>query len=403
MFFTKKFCAAFIIALALVATSFSADTLIVSIDGYVSDWAGQPVKGATCRLKNLNLTVTTSAVVSGIHGPGYFKFDAIFPIAVRMPPLKPVFASRPLLTSDGLYFSVHQGMQQVEIDLFTLSGRKAVELVNSSMKPGNYKVNPYSGVKTSQTYIVRARIGDQTSYFRMPLLGNRVASSTLVQTLSSSAPAVPFAKKAAVIDSLIVSAPNYATNSWPIESDSGSHYVILRTAAQMQNKVLSFTCSMNQGTTDNDPQVTMCTSIFIKDMSGNLNYRNTMFVNTWLSHEGYGYPQYIVNPDWRGPDSTVWVNFKTNNTAFVDAITKATPIVGKNSFEFNPGNFVLTAGTPYRFCFEMNVDNQYNILYADSITLGTQPLVRTPAITYVPSADPAASVVGLTDMVISYK
>jgi hypothetical protein len=51
----------------------------------------------------------------------------------------------------------------------------------------------------------------------------------------------------------------------------------------------------------------------------------------------------------------------------------------------------------------MNVVDQYNILYTDSITLGTQPLVRTPAITYVPSPDTAATVVGLTNMVISYK
>jgi hypothetical protein len=402
MFLTKKLYTALAFALAFTATSFSADSLVVQLTGYVSDWAGQPIQGATCHLKNANLTVTTSNV-AGDPGFGYYKFDALIPNAVQVPPQKTSFASRPFLTSDGLYFSVHQKMLQVKIDLFTLSGRKAGELVNSNMKPGNYKVNPYSGVKTSQTYIMRARIGDQTSFFRMPLLGSRVASSALVQTLSGSAPAVPLAKKAAVVDSLIVSLPNYATNSWPIESYSGSHYIILRTPAQMQNKVLSFTCSMNQGTSDNDPQVTLCTTIFIKDMSGNLNYRNTMFVNWWLSHEGYAYPNCIVNPDWRGADTTGWANFKTNNTAFVDAITKATPIVGDNSFEFNPGNFTLTAGTPYRFCFEMNVVDQYNILYTDSITLGTQPLVRTPAITYVPSPDTAATVVGLTNMVISYK
>jgi hypothetical protein len=235
------------------------------------------------------------------------------------------------------------------------------------------------------------------------MLGNRIATSTSVQKLSNGASAVPLAKKAAVVDSLVISMPNYVTKSWPIESYTGSHYVILRTAAQMQNKILRFTCSMNQGTTDNDPAVTLCTTVFAKDMSGNLNYRNTMFVNWWLSHEGYAYPQFIVNPDWRGADSTVWGNFSASNTAFVDAITKATPAVGKNSFEFNPGNFSLTAGTPYKFCFEMNVDNQYNILYADSITLGSQPLVRTPTITYVPKPDPAATVVGLTDMVISYQ
>jgi len=402
MFCANKLCAALAFAIALAVASISADSLAVSITGYVSDWAGQPVTGATCHLKNANLTVTTIDVV-GDPGPGYYKFDALIPNAVQVPLQKPGFASRPFLTSDGLHFSVPQNVQQVKIDLFTLSGRKAVELVNSNMKQGNYKVNPFSGLKTSQTYIVRARIGDQAFCFRMPLVGNRIATSTLVQTLSGSAPAAPLSKKAAVIDSLIISKANYVTNSWPIESYSGSHYVILRTAAQMQNKVLSFTCSMNQGTTDNDPVPTLCTTIFVKDMSGNLYYRNTMFVNWWLSHEGYAYPQVIVNPDWRGPDTMAWSNFRTTDSAFVDAITKATPIVGNNSFEFNPGNFVLTAGTPYRFFFEMNVDNQYNILYSDSITLGTQPLVRTPVITYVPSPDPAASVVGLTNMVISYK
>jgi hypothetical protein len=88
----------------------------------------------------------------------------------------------------------------------------------------------------------------------------------------------------------------------------------------------------------------------------------------------------------------------------VDAVTKATPIVGNNSFDFNPNYFVnLTPGTPYRFCIEMNVDNQYNILFADSITLGSQPQVRTPPLAYVPARDTTATVDGLTGVVISYK
>ncbi|HUI93838.1 MAG TPA: carboxypeptidase-like regulatory domain-containing protein [Chitinivibrionales bacterium] len=401
MFFTKRICAAGIIALVLAAAAFPADTVVVEITGYVSDWAGQPVKGASVHLKNANLTVATDTMV-GDPGPGYFRFDALVPMAVQAPIQKAASVSRPFLASDGLHFSVSQNTQQVKIDLFTLSGRKAFELVNSSMKQGNYRVPIRAAMQTSQTYVVRARIGDQTSFFKVPMLGSRVGSAA-VQAFTGKTPANSLAKKAAVIDSLIVSMPSIGTNSWPIESYSGSHYLILRTPAQMQNKVLSFTCTTNQGTTDNDPAVTLCTTIFAKDMSGNLDYRNTMFVNWWLSQEGYSYPQYIVNPDWRGPDSNAWATFKSSNTAYVDAITKATPIIGKCSFEFNPGNLTLTAGIPYRFCFEMNVDNQYNIMYSDSITLGTQTVVRTPAIQYVPSADPAASVVPLADMVISYQ
>ncbi len=395
----NKVCAAFVFVVAFAAASFSQDTLIVQLMGYVNNWDGQPIKGATCRLKNANLDTTTDT--SGLY-PGSFQFNALIPNAVRMSAQKSVFASRPFLTSDGLYFNVPQKIQQVKIDLFTLSGRKAVELVNTNMKPGNYRVSPFSVVKTSQTYVVRACIGDRTFYLRMPLIGSRVASSTVVQAVSGGAPVVPLGKKAAVIESLIVSAPGYVTNSWPLPSYVGSHYVVLRTAAQAQNKVLSFTCTMNQGSTANDPTVTLCTAVFIQDM--NKNYVNTLFVSGWLSSTGYAYPRYVICPDWRGSDTTRWSNLKNNDTGFVDAVTKATPIVGNNSFDFNPNYFVpLNQGTPYRFCIEMNVDNQYNILFADSITLGSQPQVRTPPLAYVPSRDTTATVDGLSGVVISYK
>jgi hypothetical protein len=397
----SKVFASFVVALALAASSFAQDSnsTVVQLMGYVSDWNGKPITGATFHLKNANLTTLDTSRMY----PGFFAFNALIPNAVIVPVQMSAIASKPFLRPDGLYFTVPQKMQQVTINLFTISGRKAVELVNMNMKPGNYRVNPYSGVKTSsQTYVLRACIGDQTSYFRVPMVGSRVATSTIVQALSGSTHAVSLAKKAAVVESLVVSAPNYVTQSWPLQSYVGSHYVILRTAAQAQNKVLSITCNMNQGTTDNDPQVTLCTAIFVQDM--NKNYVNTMFVSDWLSTTGYAYPNYAICPDWRGPDSTRWSNLKTTDTTLVDAVSKATPIVGNNSFEFNPNNFVsLKAGTPYRFCIEMNVDNQYNILYADSITLGTQPQVRTPLLVYVPSKDATASVDGLTDVAISYK
>jgi hypothetical protein len=399
MLCNKKLCAAFVLVIALAAASFAQDTTVVQLIGYVSNWDGQPVKGAVCRLKNANLDTTTDT--SGLY-PGFFEFNALLITAVRLPAQKSMLSVPPLLRPDGLYFNVPQKMQPVKIDLFTLSGSKAFELVNSSMKPGNYRLSPFPGVKTSQTYVLRACIGDQTFYLRMPLAGNRIASSTGVQTVSNGMPVVPLGKKAAAVESLIVSAPGYVTNSWPLESYMGSHYVVLRTAAQAQNKVLSFTCSMNQGTTANDPQVTLCTAIFIQDM--NNNYVNTMFVSGWLSSTGYAYKNFAVCPDWRGPDSTRWQNLINTDSTLVDAVTKATPILGSNSFEFNPNNFVtLTAGSPYRFCIEMNVYNQYNILFADSITLGSQPQVRTPPITYEPAKDPNASVDGLSGVVISYK
>ncbi len=398
----SKVLASFVLALVLAASSFAQDSnsTLVQLMGYVSDWNGKPITGAACHLKYAKLDTTTNT--SGEY-PGFFAFNALIPSAVMVPVRKSAVASKPFLRPDGLYFTVPQKTQQVTIDLFTISGRKAVGIVNTNMKPGNYRVNPYSGVKTSsQTYVLRACIGGQTSCFRLPLVGNRVATSTIVQALSSNTYAGSLAKKAAVVESLVVSAPNYVTGSWPLQSYVGSHYVILRTAAQAQNKVLSITCNMNQGATDNDPQVTLCTAIFIQDM--NKNYVNTMFVSDWLSTTGYAYPNYAICPDWRGPDSTRWSNLRTTDTTLVDAVSRATPIVGNNSFEFNPNNLVsLTQGTPYRFCIEMNVDNQYNILFADSMTLGSQPLVRTPLLTYVPSKDATASVDGLTDVVISYK
>lgn len=381
-------------AVCATALLFPCNAQLFQISGYVSDMNGKAVSDATVLIKNAQQTTVTTI-------DGYFRFDAW--VKLKFSGEKTAADPVPLLKSDGLYFSVHRDAEPVTINFFTLAGKKALTVVNKSMAPGNYRMPLFAARTGSQMCVMSARIGGTTTWFRLPLMRNGRAVIPSVKKLPGILVPAPVAKKTETLDSLVVTANGFLRNARPLDSYLGSHYVVLKTAAQSAKKLLTFTCSLNQGTTDNDPQVTLCTAIWAQDTGR--NYVTTLFVTHWLSEEGYRYPNPSLSicPDWRGPDSTRWATIRKTDTALVDAVTKATPMIGNASFDFNPFAFGLLSITAYRFCIEVNIEANYDILFADSLTIGDQPLVRTPAPEYVPAKDPTATVDGISGLTIWYK
>jgi hypothetical protein len=382
------------IAICATALLFPCNAQLFEMNGYVSDLNGKAVSGATVLIKNAGQTAVTTV-------DGRFSFDAL--VKVKFSGEKTAADPVPLLKSDGLYFSVHRDAVPVTIDFFTLAGKKAFTVVNKSMAPGNYRMPLLSTRAGPQMCVMRARIGGTTACFRVPVVHNGRTAIPSVKKLPDILAPAPVAKKSEALDTLVVTANGFLRNARPLDSYLGSHYVVLKTAAQSAKKLLTLTCALNQGTTDNDPQVTLCTAIWAQDLGR--DYVTTLFVTQWLSEEGYRYPNlsFSICPDWRGPDSTRWTAIRKTDTALVDAVTKATPMIGNASFDFNPLAFGLQPAAAYRFCIEVNIEANYQILFTDSLTLGDQPLVRTPAPQYIPAKDPTATVDGISGLTMWYR
>ena len=382
--------------------SFAQDSVTISILGYVSDWSGNGIKGASVTIKNANLTQITDSV-------GFYNFkDTIIhnPNAVLHPVRNSTLSYRPVLRSDGLFFNAPQNTQNVRLELFTLSGRKSAELLNTTLGSGSYHIDPFTGISASQSYLLRLRVGDQISYFRLCRAGNLRSRTGLVQKLGNEASALPPAKRAAtaaVIDSLKVSANGFISDSRALESDSGAHYVFLRTTADASKKKLMFAFTLDQGNPLTDPMPTRLTAIWVENTSN--SYQKSMFVCNWLSTEGYKYnmpgKETQCCPQWR--DSTSWANMIATDKQAVDAVTRASPNFGKCTFDYNPDLLGLAAGT-YKFCIETHVESPYNILYSSNLAIGGAAAEVTAAgPAFYPSRDPYMVVETISGVKISYK
>jgi hypothetical protein len=402
----KRIGATAVLVMALFGFSLAQDSVTISILGYVSDFSGIGIKGASVKIKNANLTEITRSVADSV---GIYKFDNIQilnPNAILHPVRNSTLSYRPVLRSDGLYFNAPQNTQNVRLELFTLSGRKSAELVNTTLGSGNYHVDPFTGISASQSYLLRLRIGDQVSYFKLCRAGNLHARNSLVQKLGNEASALPPAKRAAtaaVIDSLIVSANGFISESRPLESYSGAHYVFLHTTADAAKKKLTVSYTLNSGDPNIDPVPTRLTAIWVENTSN--VFQKSMFVCYWLATEGYKYnvtgKETQCCPQWR--DSTSWANTLAMDTQTVDAVTKASPNFGKCTFDYNPELLGLAAGT-YKFCIETHVESPYNIEYSGSLAIGGAAGEVTPSTpAYFPTKHPAMSVDALSGVKISYK
>jgi hypothetical protein len=380
------------IAVYITAILFPCTAQIVEMTGYVSDLNGKPVPGAKVQIKDANQSAFT-----GIDGT--YKLEALVPVVFSRD--KTARPPAPFLKSDGLHFSVNKTTESVEIDLFTLAGKKAAAIMHAQMDAGIYRIDPINFHITPQVFVLRVRIGDRAYCCKLPLMDCRRQGSFSVKKLSGEFTPVPHPKKSVVIDSLIVTAEGFLRSARQLDSYLGSHYVVLKTAVQSTKKLLKFFCDFNQGTTDDDPMVSLCTAIWAQDMGR--DYVTTLFVTQWLSEEGYRYPNFSICPDWKGQDSLRWALIRNSDSTFVDAVTKATPITGSASFDFNPLIFGLQTDFTYRFCIEVNIEGNYHILFTDSLTLGSQTLIRTPAPLYVPARHPSATVDGISGLRMRYE
>jgi hypothetical protein len=360
----------------------AADSLSVYIKGYVYDENGHPLKDATISLKNFNLSVSTDSL-----GKCTINRKVLASLPVKLPVQLPASQVKPVLRSDGLHFSIAGSPLQTMVTLFSLSGKKITDILNATLVAGNYKINLFSSVKSSQPCIVFARIGGRTFTFKAILCGSRyLPGSTPAVHLSRIATVSPVSKKAVTYDSISAAASGFESESRSLDSVEGAHYFFLHTPGSTEKHLdISFTFNELY-----DPAPSLLTAVWLEDTSKTI--LKTLYVSSWLS--GAGYRMAGICPDWVGQDSTFWATQRSTDTQAVDAVTHPTPINGKNSIYTTIGNVQNTV----RCCVETHIDGSNNILYSSNVNLQSDTAQATGSVTYVPGPGPAADIDVLSEV-----
>lgn len=206
-------CAACAVLFALVCL-FSVRADEINLTGNVSDASTQePIIGAAVSLAGQDVSTVTDEngdyVLSGTSGvlAGFFDSRII---------------KAPIYRENSLFFGVENSGEQVRIDLYTLSGRRAASVMNGKLDKGNYRISPFSRNLAKQVYFVNITVGKNTSTLKAPLLERpRQASAGALQRIGGCSFEAGAAKAAQVNDTIVVSAPGYTGDRMAITSYTG--------------------------------------------------------------------------------------------------------------------------------------------------------------------------------------
>jgi hypothetical protein len=189
----------------------------INITGKVTDPSTyKGVKGALVTLKVAKLSATTNDTGGYTISSG---------IAVRFfGQGQGQIIRTPFFKQNILSFGVANDGEQVRLDVYSLTGRRVVCLLDRTLNSGNYQINPYLSTLANQVYFVKLQAGAKTSMFKMPFVDKRAAASgSTLKTSDFGDLSAGLAKAgAAVNDTLVATATGYNTTSKPISSYSGT-------------------------------------------------------------------------------------------------------------------------------------------------------------------------------------
>jgi hypothetical protein len=193
----------------------------ISITGTVKDAGGKGITGATVRL--VAAGITTSTDTNGAYSINIGSTQNLHAS------LAPSFTAAPVIHGLSLSFVLGK-TQPVRIQLYDLTGRLVVDLVNASLAPGEYRLPLVNANLPAKMYVVKARIGAVTTTHALTNV-NKYASMQggLVRVHGYSA--VPAsAKRTAAVDTLIATAPGYIEGLSSIGAYSGTFNFVLQKA-----------------------------------------------------------------------------------------------------------------------------------------------------------------------------
>ena len=132
---------------------------------------------------------------------------------------------------------------------------------------------------------------------------------------------------------------------------------------------ISFKVNLKQGI-----QPSYSTVIWLEKPDG--NFVKTLYMSEYLSLGGFNVS--YVCPDWSSK-----ANWPQTPRDQADAVTGATPMIGKRNYSFNFSKNELVPG-PYKYFIEVHLTEKYNELYSGEINIPCKETESEPQVTCIP-------------------
>ncbi|HUI93007.1 MAG TPA: discoidin domain-containing protein [Chitinivibrionales bacterium] len=207
-----------VFCMMMVGMFFLSHAQSISITGTVKDAGGMGIHGASVRLANAGFNATTDS--AGAYN--------IVSTANRFALLERAISTAPIIRGQSLLFAL-AATQIVHIRMYDLKGRLAADLVNTALTPGEYRLGLGGACLASEVFLVKAEVGPRVTVCKFTRVNRGMTSGGLVRVRDFSTLAA--AKRAATVDTLIVTASGYKGAQTSIDSYSGIYDFVLQKAA----------------------------------------------------------------------------------------------------------------------------------------------------------------------------
>jgi glucosylceramidase len=210
-------CRSFLSAVLFAGLLYPIESAL-SISGTVRDkTTAAPVQGAIVSLADTGLTCITDQ--NGMYAFG--DASAVSPVVSAGPS-----AARPHFAGNRLVLDIGSDPAPVRVDLYTLSGRHLLCLLDRQLTKGVHRLDPFGPEAAAQTYLVKVQIGSNLTVLKASIVAGRAIVAD-VRPFSGGASATALSKTAAFPDSLLAWAVGYEVSRVNVASSSGTYDIDL--------------------------------------------------------------------------------------------------------------------------------------------------------------------------------
>ncbi|HUI91912.1 MAG TPA: glycoside hydrolase family 30 beta sandwich domain-containing protein [Chitinivibrionales bacterium] len=194
----------------------------ISISGTVRDKTTQlPVQGAIVSLADTGLTCLTDQ--NGKYAFG----DAL---AVLPAVSAGLSAVRPYFTGNRLVLEVGNEPAQVQVDLYTLSGRHVTRILDRQLTKGIHRLDPFGTQEAAQPYLVKVKIGSGVTILKASIVAGRAIVADLKPRSGGAAATAGLSKTGTFPDTLLAWAVGYEVSRVTAGTSPGTYDIDLQSS-----------------------------------------------------------------------------------------------------------------------------------------------------------------------------
>ena len=201
---------------------FTVNAAAISINGTVSDKTTlAPIQGAIVSLGDTALTCITDQ-------NGRYSFGDPVANLSRDIPSPAVSPCRPVFANNRLVLDIPEDGAPVRVDLYTMTGRRALCIVDQNLTKGIHRLDPLGVGRSSQSYLARVQAGPEVTYLKATLIAGERIVAEVRSRANRPAGIATLAKKAAVTDTITTWAVGYDIARANVQNSSGTYDIALQ-------------------------------------------------------------------------------------------------------------------------------------------------------------------------------